>query len=256
MRWYYAVGSEKAGPVTELEIEALVRNGTITPNTYVWNELVGKWVLYGDLKAGRTDGGAAPRQAAAPAAAGQSVCAECGGVFPVDDMVRYDRQTVCAACKPAFFQKVKEGAILPNSLVYAGFWTRFGAKFIDGIVLYMINTVTSMALTGGLVSPQVGQNPAAFLGRVMAVTGLQMAVALAYSVFFVGKFEATPGKMAVGIKIVTPDGGRVGYGRAFGRHFAEFLSSIILGIGYLMAAFDQEKRALHDRICATRVVKK
>ena len=111
-------------------------------------------------------------------------------------------------------------------------------------------------MTGVLVSARSGQDPTAIGGTMLAVFGLQMAVAAAYSVFFVGKFQATPGKMALGIKIITPDGGRVGYGRALGRYFAEFLSSIILGIGYLMAAFDQEKRALHDRICTTRVVKK
>jgi uncharacterized RDD family membrane protein YckC len=61
--------------------------------------------------------------------------------------------------------------------------------------------------------------------------------------------------MACGIKIVTPDGNRVSYMRAFGRYFAEILSGMILLIGYIMAAFDYEKRALHDRICSTRVIK-
>ncbi len=255
MRWYYAVGSQKIGPVTEQEVETLVQNGTITSSTPVWNDLTGKWIPYGEIKAGATDGGHTPRQTGASTAA-ESVCAECGRTFPVDNMVRYGRQTVCATCKPAFFQKVKEGTSLPNSLVYAGFWTRFGAKFIDGIVLYVVNIAISFALTGTLVSARPGQNPGAFLGPMLAVFGLQMAAAAAYSIFFVGKYQATPGKMALGIKIITPDGGRVGYGRALGRHFAEFLSSIILGIGYLMAAFDQEKRTLHDRICTTRVVRK
>ena len=62
--------------------------------------------------------------------------------------------------------------------------------------------------------------------------------------------------MACGIKIVTADGGKVTYLRACARHFAEFLSAIILGIGYLMVAFDREKRALHDHICNTRVIRK
>ena len=46
------------------------------------------------------------------------------------------------------------------------------------------------------------------------------------------------------------------YGRATGRYFAHFLSSFTLGIGYLIAAFDNEKRALHDHVCDTRVVYK
>jgi uncharacterized RDD family membrane protein YckC len=47
----------------------------------------------------------------------------------------------------------------------------------------------------------------------------------------------------------------VDLGRAFGRYFGKLLSAIILGIGYIMAAFDSEKRALHDMICDTRVIK-
>ncbi len=246
MRWYYKLDEQKVGPVTEEEIEQLVTNGTINANTPVWNDLTGKWTTYGESKGGA---------AAAPAVETAS-CAECGKTFPVNDMVRYGQYTVCAACKPAFFQKVQEGANLPNSLVYAGFWTRFGAKFVDGLILYAVNTAISFVMLGTLISSQRGQDPMAAMGATFAALGLQMAVAAAYTIIFVGKYQATPGKMALGIKIVSPDGGRISYGRAVGRYFAEMLSSIILCIGYLMAAFDQEKRALHDRICATRVVKK
>ena len=80
-------------------------------------------------------------------------------------------------------------------------------------------------------------------------------IQILYSVLFLGKFGATPGKMAVGIKVVRSDGERVSYLRAFGRYFAEILSGLIFLIGYIMAAFDDEKRALHDRICDTRVVR-
>jgi hypothetical protein len=44
-------------------------------------------------------------------------------------------------------------------------------------------------------------------------------------------------------------------GRAIGRYFAKLLSMLILGIGYIMVAFDSEKRGLHDMICDTRVVR-
>ena len=58
------------------------------------------------------------------------------------------------------------------------------------------------------------------------------------------------------IKIVDSSGSKIGYGRATGRFFAEILSGMICYIGYIMAGFDDEKRALHDRICNTRVVYK
>jgi uncharacterized RDD family membrane protein YckC len=61
--------------------------------------------------------------------------------------------------------------------------------------------------------------------------------------------------MALGLKVVRADGTALTTGRIIGRHFAEWLSSLILAIGYIMAAFDDQKRALHDRICDTRVIR-
>ena len=52
------------------------------------------------------------------------------------------------------------------------------------------------------------------------------------------------------------ENGDLYYARALGRYFAKILSAAICGIGYIMAAFDEEKRALHDRICNTRVITK
>jgi uncharacterized RDD family membrane protein YckC len=61
--------------------------------------------------------------------------------------------------------------------------------------------------------------------------------------------------MVLGLKVVTANGGLISVGRAFGRYFAQILSGLILGIGYIMAAFDEQKRALHDHICGTRVIR-
>ncbi|MDK1020647.1 MAG: RDD family protein [Candidatus Hydrogenedentes bacterium] len=55
-------------------------------------------------------------------------------------------------------------------------------------------------------------------------------------------------------KVVRPTGEGIGYLRTFGRPCAVVLSAIILLIGYIIAAFDEEKRALHHRICDTRAV--
>jgi uncharacterized RDD family membrane protein YckC len=77
-----------------------------------------------------------------------------------------------------------------------------------------------------------------------------------YSIFFVGKYGATPGKMVCGLRVVASDGGTLSYGRATGRFFAELLSGLVCYIGYIIAGFDSQKRALHDHICNTRVVYK
>jgi uncharacterized RDD family membrane protein YckC len=78
----------------------------------------------------------------------------------------------------------------------------------------------------------------------------------AYTTWLLGKYGATVGKMACKIRVVKADGSSISYLRALGRYFAEWISGMILLIGYIMAAFDSEKRTLHDRICNTRVIMK
>jgi Tfp pilus assembly major pilin PilA len=75
-----------------------------------------------------------------------------------------------------------------------------------------------------------------------------------YAGFHSSSWQATPGKKAFGIKVTDYEGGRIGLGRAIGRYFATWLSFIVLGVGFLMAAFTQKRQALHDMICSTLVV--
>jgi uncharacterized RDD family membrane protein YckC len=62
--------------------------------------------------------------------------------------------------------------------------------------------------------------------------------------------------MVAKLQVVTAEGGPLSYGRAMGRAFAEMLSGIICYIGFFMVLFDSQRRALHDRICNTRVIHK
>jgi uncharacterized RDD family membrane protein YckC len=136
---------------------------------------------------------------------------------------------------------------------YAGFWIRFAALAIDVFILGIVNMVIFIPL--GMFMPTSPDNPMVFISFMPVIMLLQYAIPAAYDTWFVGKYGATPGKMACKLKIVVEDGSRVGYLRAFGRHFAKWLSAMILLIGYIMAAFDDQRRTLHDRICETRVVR-
>jgi uncharacterized RDD family membrane protein YckC len=251
MHWYYVEEGSQVGPLTKEEVEALVKEGKITAKTLVWHEGMTDWQEYGTIKAK-----SAPETSPAPAAVSagpQEVCVECGRGFSQDEMIRFEDSWVCANCKPVFVQKLKEGMRVGGALEYAGFWIRFGAKFIDGIILWVINTVIGF-LGGLLIMP----NPegAGFIGVQFVIMLLQICLGAAYTTWFLGRFGATLGKMACKIEVVRPDGGSISYARALGRHFAEWISGMILCIGYIMAAFDDEKRTLHDRICDTRVVRK
>lgn len=181
---------------------------------------------------------------------GGVVCAECGGTFPSEEVIRYGNQAVCANCKPRFVQKLREGANISSGLQYATFGSRFAAKILDGIILQVVGYSLGFAATS-IVKPTTAEATTS-LGIVMFIVGTFLG--LTYTSLMHWKFGATVGKMAVKIKVVRADGGALTLGRAIGRSFAEYLSSLTLMIGYLMAAWDSEKRALHDRLADTRVI--
>jgi uncharacterized RDD family membrane protein YckC len=241
MNWYYADAGQQAGPVDETQFQALIASGKITRDTLVWREGMANWQPY--------------REVAAPGAGvslGQAVCAECGRSFPVQEMISYGPTKVCASCKPVFLQKLSEGASLQRGTVrYAGFWIRVGAKLIDGIILAVVFMPPLLYFAF-----KNAQNPTVLPVGQLIVQLLYIIGNAGYTIFFLGKYAATPGKMACGLKVITADGGPVSYGRATGRFFAEMLSGLICYIGYIMVAFDSQKRGLHDHICSTRVIYK
>jgi uncharacterized RDD family membrane protein YckC len=188
---------------------------------------------------------------------GESVCASCGQRFSTSDMVAYGNSWICAGCKPGFFQRLQQGENLSTHVVYGGFWLRFVAKCIDGIIMYLLQLpllmLLGIPLTG--VAPKDPAQLASYLMRLGISTTVSIVITVAFTVFFLGRFGATPGKMALNLKVVRPGGEPVTYLQALGRYFSEMVSSMTCGIGYVIAGFDIEKRALHDRIASTRVIK-
>jgi len=263
MHWFYAEDGQQRGPVEDAQFEALIRQGKVQSETLVWHEGMPNWqpareVVPESLReltvAGSRPESVPPLAAVAPAG-NQAVCAECGGIFNVQDMIAYENMHVCAKCKPVLLQKLAEGARLnTGALAYAGFWTRFAAVVVDGMILWVVNFAISMA-AGNTMFFTVAPQPVARLNPLFFVlVFIQIGIALSYEAVLIGKYGATLGKMACKIKVVRPDGGRVSYPRAFGRYFAKMISGFACMLGYIMAAVDEENRALHDRICDTRVV--
>jgi uncharacterized RDD family membrane protein YckC len=272
MEWYYRKGDQEEGPIDSDEMKDLYKAKEIDLHTLVRRSEQDDWKPLSDFikkkadssttsSQGRASGDSAPdssEDTAQPAA--MAICSQCGRSFPEDQVVRFDDKIICAACKPIFVQKVKEGAEEAGKFRYGGFWIRVGAKIIDSIITTILQFIIYIPL-GIIGATSLPDDPANInVSSLIAIIAIQTLVGIAipaiYSTFFVGRFAATPGKMACGLKIVLPDGDRVSYARAFGRYFAEMLSAMILLIGYIMVAFDSEKRGLHDRICSTRVVYK
>jgi uncharacterized RDD family membrane protein YckC len=174
-------------------------------------------------------------------------------------MLSFEEHWVCGGCKSTFFQRIREVGTMPVALPYAGFWIRLGARLVDNFILRIVDLMVVYGLEQAFGVDESGAltGPATVLGvdTLLGILLLRFAVPIGYEIFFVGKFGATPGKIGTGLKVVRSDGGRVGYGRATARLFATWLSYATLGVGFLMAAFDEEKRTLHDRLCDTRVIK-
>ena len=119
----------------------------------------------------------------------------------------------------------------------SGFWRRFGATFIDGIMLGILTGVLVAILKGG--------------GYALGVI-----VALAYYTYFEGGPRGqTLGKRALGIRVIDFDGGgSIGYSRAAIRYVTSILSAIVIYIGYLWMLWDREKQCWHDKTSNAVVV--
>lgn len=101
MTWFYALGDQQTGPVSDSQLDDLLRSGKITSDTLVWREGMADWQ---PLKQAR--------QAMPPSPAG-GICVECGKAFPPDELVHVNHSWVCAQCKPLFLQRLVEGAPSP-----------------------------------------------------------------------------------------------------------------------------------------------
>jgi uncharacterized RDD family membrane protein YckC len=252
MNWYYVEQGQRSGPVSDEQLDELVRGGKIRPDTLVWCEGMAGWTAYREAKSEQTS---VPSGTNMPAeATPEAVCAECGKIFPIDETIRYGNVRVCAACKPVFLQKLSEGAAVnTGEFHYAGFWIRFAAKMLDGLILGL-----PFGIIFALMIPLIARStePTGLNFLPLAIQFGFIFIQMGYEIFFLGKYGATPGKMACRIKVVTSDGNKITYGRATGRFFSEMLSGMACYIGYIIVAFDEQKRALHDHICNTRVVYK
>lgn len=145
-------------------------------------------------------------------------------------------------------------------VVYAGFWKRVAASIIDAFAIGIPVGIVA-AIVGGLLgfgsSFASGLSGAADVFNPGETITSYLLTALAFAWFHsTAGLTATPGKLAIGIKVVRTDGERISFLRGFGRYWATFLSLLIVGIGFLMAAFTSRKQALHDLVCDTLVVDK
>jgi uncharacterized RDD family membrane protein YckC len=146
---------------------------------------------------------------------------------------------------------------------YAGFWKRFVAMVIDSLVLSPI--VIALVAFSGLssfvalqpVEGREGINAAVLAATIVVGVLIILAGQWVYHTWMESsRYQATLGKLALGIIVTDMDGKRISFARANARFFGKWISSMILNIGFLMAAFTEKKQALHDMLASCLVVMK
>jgi len=144
---------------------------------------------------------------------------------------------------------------------YAGFWRRFLASLIDGILLNFAYSFVLMAL-GFLIETfhEPDETPERRLSAL--VVGLSVLLGmfvllnwLYVAVFEASSWQATLGKRALGMVVTDLTGSRITFGRASGRFFARYVSGLLLWLGYLIQPFTEKRQALHDMIAGTLVLR-
>ena len=152
---------------------------------------------------------------------------------------------------------------------YAGFWKRMVAYLIDAIVLYIPQMLIMDAFGNGAAQAKLQQALLAagtdanvmlaaygqYYDSMRAAVALTAILVWLYFAFCESSaWQATVGKLAMGIRVTDLDGGRISFWRALGRYAAKLLSWMILGIGFLMIAWTRRKQGLHDVIANTLVL--
>ncbi len=148
-------------------------------------------------------------------------------------------------------------AVDPNRLKYAGFWMRFAAALLDFFAVTLFLLVFGFLVDFGLlalshIAPVAGDE---ILDRVFSLI-LLLSIWGYFGAWESSRLQATPGKLALGMRVVDLHGERVSLSRALLRNLAKLISNLTCLIGYVMAGVTSRKQGLHDLIAGCLVIEK
>jgi uncharacterized RDD family membrane protein YckC len=170
-----------------------------------------------------------------------------------------EQTNFCQSCGHPLNPEAQDRLI--STAPYAGFWRRFAALIIDEMFISVV-LVGAEAVLGAILGTNFGFRPGIFGGKQLgAVLPLKfMGGTLIHWLYWAGMessgYQATLGKMALGLIVTDLKGEPISFSRATGRYFGKFVSALLLGIGFLMTGWTGKKQALHDIMAGTLVVKK
>jgi len=162
----------------------------------------------------------------------------------------------------SFNQNANTFGVQSGNVEYAGFGIRLLAWLIDFLVLlflsFIIGLISGFFIAFLLIYVSIISADSSIVTSLSNfISGfIGFSVNLLYfTLFWSSKFQGTPGKILLGLKIVDANGNKISYSTALIRYISTIISSLLLGIGYLLIIFDGKKQALHDKFASTYVIK-
>lgn len=185
-------------------------------------------------------------------------CSRCGGTFCSDCLVTIQDRPYCATCKTEQLMDVRSG-VDRTRMVFGGFWARFGAQIIDGLIVGVPAYAIAVGIIFAIVfsmQQQQQQEPSAAAAVMMLLAYVPMYVfpVLYEALMLSMKNGQTVGKMALRLRVVRPDGSRITTGQAWGRAAMRLILGCLIIVDYIPFFFTDEKTTLHDMVAGTRVV--
>jgi len=176
--------------------------------------------------------------------------------FCLDCVVPLRGRPYCGACK---FEHVRDllSGILPGALDLASTGRRFAGLFLDNMMttIAAYAVVIPLVLLAGVAARAGGGRQEPSIGPLLLTYPILFGIPLVYEGLMLQRRGQTLGKMALGVKVVTPAGLDISAGQAWGRATLKLVLGSCLGIDYLPAFFTRERTCLHDLIAKTRVVR-
>jgi uncharacterized RDD family membrane protein YckC len=209
-------------------------------------------------------------------------CSKCGSTIA-------ETVTFCPVCgqaqgagiplpTPPMLQPAGPAYVTPDwqpapVVAYAGFWLRFVASLLDGLIIGLPTVIFGLIIlltTGAstFLKNFIGQSGNSdpdsaivftFVATISTILVLLFVGSwLYFALFESSSWQATPGKRVLNLVVTDFFGNRISFGRATGRFFAkEFLSGrLTVYVGYILAGVTERKQALHDMIASTLVLRR
>ncbi len=174
-------------------------------------------------------------------------CQSCGGENPA-------AAEFCQNCGKPILRSAAAPAPLAAratpSPLYAGFWLRFAAILIDGIIWNLaVTLVVVLFIMFAFASVMAGGNVVAIIMiGLIAGLGIYLGWFFYHAYCESSDWQGSIGKRVLGLYVTDTEGRRLTFGRAAGRNFSRLISDMTFGVGYFMAGFTVRKQSLHDMV--------